>query len=81
MIGRYVNDDELVGRKGLEGSDRGLILRYYPGICLEGLRKNTKCSVRIADLRGEILTRDLPNTKQECEVVGHHLKNLFSTIY
>jgi hypothetical protein len=25
----------------LEGSDHGLILRYCPGICLEGLRKTT----------------------------------------
>jgi hypothetical protein len=28
--------------KYLEGSGRGLILRYYPGIRLEGLRKTTK---------------------------------------
>jgi hypothetical protein len=26
----------------VEGSDRGLILRYYPGTCLEGLRKTAK---------------------------------------
>jgi hypothetical protein len=26
----------------LEGSGRGLILRYYPGVCLKGLRKTTK---------------------------------------
>jgi hypothetical protein len=29
-------------------------LKYYPGICLEGLRKMTKTSVRIAGLRKEI---------------------------
>jgi hypothetical protein len=28
--------------KDMEGSGRGLILRYYPCICLEGLRKATK---------------------------------------
>jgi hypothetical protein len=28
--------------KGLEGSGRGLILRYYPEICLEVLTKTTK---------------------------------------
>jgi hypothetical protein len=28
--------------KDLAGSGRGLILRYYPGICLEGLRRTTK---------------------------------------
>jgi hypothetical protein len=26
----------------VEGSGRGLILRYYPRICLEGVRKATK---------------------------------------
>jgi hypothetical protein len=31
----------LIG-KDLEGGDRGLILRYYPGICLQGLRETTK---------------------------------------
>jgi hypothetical protein len=32
----------------LVGSGRGLISRYYPGIRLEGLRKTTKISIRIA---------------------------------
>jgi hypothetical protein len=40
--------------KDLEGRDCGLILKYYPGIRLEGLWKTTKTSVRIADLRVEI---------------------------
>jgi hypothetical protein len=31
-----------------------LNLRYYSGICLEGLRKTTKTSVRIAGLHAEI---------------------------
>jgi hypothetical protein len=35
-----VNDDEL--EKKSVGSGRGLILRYYLGIRLEGLRKTTK---------------------------------------
>jgi hypothetical protein len=26
----------------MEGSNRGLLLKYYPGIRLEGLRKTTK---------------------------------------
>jgi hypothetical protein len=38
----------------LGGSGRGLILRYYPGITLDGLRKNTNISVRIAAIRTEI---------------------------
>jgi hypothetical protein len=29
-------------------------LRYYPGICLEGLRKNKEISVSVADLWVEI---------------------------
>jgi hypothetical protein len=28
--------------KDVEGSGHGLILRYYPGLCLEGLRKTTR---------------------------------------
>jgi hypothetical protein len=35
-------------------------------ILLEGLRKTTKTSVKIAGLRDEILTRDLPNAKKKC---------------
>jgi hypothetical protein len=43
-----------------------LFLRYYPSICLEGLRKPRKTSVRIANLRADTWKRDIPNTKQEC---------------
>jgi hypothetical protein len=38
---------------------------YYLGMCIEGLRKTTK-PLRIASLRIDIRTRDLPNTKQDC---------------
>jgi hypothetical protein len=39
----------------LEGSGRGLILRYYyPSILLEGFRNTMKKPVRIAGLRAEI---------------------------
>jgi hypothetical protein len=38
-------------------------LKYYPGIYLEEIRKNTwRTSVRIAGLRDKIWTRKLPNT-------------------
>jgi hypothetical protein len=40
-------------------------LRNYAGIHQQGLRKITK-TLRTAGLRAEILTRDLPNMKQEC---------------
>jgi hypothetical protein len=33
--------------------------RYYPGICLEGLRKTTKTSVRIAGVPSEVQTKSL----------------------
>jgi hypothetical protein len=42
-------------------------------ICLEGLRKTTKTSVKIAGLRDEILTRDLPNTKKNDHDVRWHV--------
>jgi hypothetical protein len=45
-------------------------LRYYPGICLEGLRKTT-----IAVLRVVILTGDLPDTKQEYEPLNHDVRS------
>jgi hypothetical protein len=48
----------------MEGSCRGLTVRYYPSICLKGLRKTTKNSVRIACLWAEIWTWDLLNTKR-----------------
>jgi hypothetical protein len=41
-------------------------LIYYPSIHLERLKKTTKTLVRVAGLQTEILTWDLPNTKQEC---------------
>jgi hypothetical protein len=39
--------------KYLEGSNRGLILRYYPGILLEKLGISTR-NLRIAGLGAEI---------------------------
>jgi hypothetical protein len=49
----------------LEGSGLYVILRYYPGIRV-GAEENHKKKLKIAYLRAEILTQDLPNTKQEC---------------
>jgi hypothetical protein len=43
----------MLNSKGFK-SGCGIILRYYPTICLEGLRKTTKTSVRIAVLWAEI---------------------------
>jgi hypothetical protein len=53
-----VYNDRLTGKllieKDLDGSGRGLLLRYYPGIRLKGVRKARKTSVRIAGLRAKI---------------------------
>jgi hypothetical protein len=47
----------------LEGSGRGLILKYYPGIRLE-LKKTTKSS-KASWSPGRDLNTDLPNKKQD----------------
>jgi hypothetical protein len=57
--------------RNLELIGRSLILRYYPCICLEGLRKTTKSLV---GLRAEIWTRDLPNTRQEHYPLKHEVR-------
>jgi hypothetical protein len=44
----------------LVGSGRGIILKYYPGIRLEGLRITTKTSIRIAGRRGRDLNPGTP---------------------
>jgi hypothetical protein len=36
--------------------------KYYPGTCLEGLRKPPKAAVRIADVAADIRTDHLRNT-------------------
>jgi hypothetical protein len=38
--------------KDLVGSGRGIILRHYPGIRLDGLRKTTNSSITITSCRG-----------------------------
>jgi hypothetical protein len=43
-------------------------LRFYPGSCLDGPKITTK-NLRISDIRAEIWTRNLPNTKQGCVMV------------
>jgi hypothetical protein len=53
------NDKMINDWNDLEGTGRSLF--FYPGIFLEGIRKTTKTSVKIAGVRPEIWTRDLPN--------------------
>jgi hypothetical protein len=49
-------------------------LRYYRSIFLEGLRKTSKTSVRLAGLRLEIRIQDLPNTKEVYWPVGNDFR-------
>jgi hypothetical protein len=46
--------------KNVKGKGRDLILRYYPGIHLEGLRKSTETSVTKAGLRASYLNPEPP---------------------
>jgi hypothetical protein len=53
----------------LERSGSGLFARYYSGTRLEGQKKTTNPSVRIASFQATILTKDLPDIKQEYLVI------------
>jgi hypothetical protein len=44
----------------MKGSGRGLILRYYPGICLEGLRETTENLSQDSRSSGRDLKPGLP---------------------
>jgi hypothetical protein len=46
--------------KGLEGSVRDLILRYYPGIRVEGLRKTMKNFNQNSQSAGRVLNPGPP---------------------
>jgi hypothetical protein len=48
----------------VDGRKLSLPVRYYPGICLEGLRKTVQLN-HYSRLRDEIWTRDLPTTKHK----------------
>jgi hypothetical protein len=57
--GRVISEWWSIGRDLVE-SGHGLILRYYSGICLEGLRKTTNISSKIAGRWGRYLKPGLP---------------------
>jgi hypothetical protein len=50
--------------KDLVGRGHGLIIRYYPGICLEGQRKTMKNLSQDSWLPGQRLERDFLDIKQ-----------------
>jgi hypothetical protein len=47
--------------------------RYYPGICLEGVRKTTKTSIRTARSPGRDFNRGTPHRK--CWPLGHDVRS------
>jgi hypothetical protein len=55
----------------LEWRGHDLILRCYPGIAWRAWEKPRNKSGRIAGLRTEIWTGDLPNTKREDYPLNH----------
>jgi hypothetical protein len=65
---------ELLNLNDLDVSSRDLILKYYLDIFLERLRKPWNTSVRIAYLRAEIWTTDLPDVKHECYAIDHDFR-------
>jgi hypothetical protein len=62
----------MMNRKELVGSDIVLILRYYPGIRLEGLRKTMKISITIIGLRER---ESNPGTPEYTELLTTRLYN------
>jgi hypothetical protein len=61
----------------MEGSGRGLILRHYPGMCLDGLRKTKKNVGQDSRSPGRDLNPKLPNTKQEYSPLDHDVQFKF----
>jgi len=46
------------------------VFRYCPAIVQDGLGENHgKNSVKIVDVRAEILTQSLQKTKQQCKII------------
>jgi hypothetical protein len=68
----YLLNNEVTG-KGTKESNGGVKLRYYHDVCVEGLRKPTKTSIKIACLRAEIWARNLEFMKQECYPLHHEI--------
>jgi hypothetical protein len=64
MKGRYVKREV----KCLEGSGRGLILRHYPGIHLEGLRKAMKIRSQDSRSPGRGLKQGPPEHETEVSI-------------
>jgi hypothetical protein len=59
---------------GKELECRDVILRYYPRINIEGLRKTAKNLDRITCLRADIWTRDLLKTKAGLSTTHHYVR-------
>jgi hypothetical protein len=60
----------------VEGSGRGLTWLSIQTFFERKWRKPRKVSVRVANIRAEILLCDFPNTKQECELLSHNIRSI-----
>jgi hypothetical protein len=59
-------------RKGYGRKRPCFILRRYTSICVEGIDNvSEEWLVRTGELRAKNQTRDIPNTKQECQPFNH----------
>jgi hypothetical protein len=56
-------------------------LKYYPSICLQGLRKTTKNLSENTGLRTEIWTQKLQNSKQDCSPLGHDICQITCSVF
>jgi hypothetical protein len=72
-----VNDDEL---SDFVGNSCGLVLRYYSGIRLEGLRKPPKTPIGIAGRRDRDLNPGLPEYEGVCKLWRHQYGKTYALL-
>jgi hypothetical protein len=70
----------MMNRKGFGRKWSYPIFRYYPRICLEGLRKATKKSFRISGLRAEISRIRSRNVNHSTTMFGHFGQSLWNAV-
>lgn len=59
--------------KGYCGKWLWSTLKYYPSVCMEGLRKIIKILVRLAGCWAEIWVQDLPNVRRDSYTLLHNI--------
>jgi hypothetical protein len=63
---KWKGDKRMMNWKGFGRKQQWPNFKVLPDICLNGLRKTTKTSIRKAGLQAKIWNQDIPNKKQEC---------------